>query len=82
VTFVEGFCLAIRTTNVYHENAMGVYDDGESIDSLEIEADFERRKTIGSYLAFHARKQLAFDLWWIWLAIFVSECTSRHRCLP
>lgn len=65
--------VAIRTTNVYDERAMGIYNDVENDDNSDAEATFDRRQEIGGYLAYHARKQLTFDLWWLVLAVFLSE---------
>jgi hypothetical protein len=52
---------------------MGVYDDDSVDDKPDVEAEFAKRQDIGRYLAYHARKQLAFDLWWLVLAVFISQ---------
>jgi hypothetical protein len=57
---------------------MGIYDAGDRVDSLEVETDFHERRKVGGYIAYHARKQLAFDVWWLALALFVSKCSSRY----
>lgn len=59
---------------------MGVFDDEENAD--DVEARFEKLKhhSPGSYIAYHARKQLAFDMWWLVLALWLSELFSLMRC--
>jgi hypothetical protein len=60
--------MSVRATNVYEERSLGVFndDDGASL------ADEEMEKQAGSrvvgwskYISFHARRQLAFDIWWL-----------------
>jgi hypothetical protein len=60
---------------------MGIYDENDSDDEFDVEADFDKRQEIGGYLAYHARKQLAFDLWWLVLAVFVSQYLSSAICV-
>jgi hypothetical protein len=52
---------------------MGIFDDGDSDSEGEIEAEYEKRQDIGSYIAYHARRQLAFDMWWLVLAVLVGK---------
>lgn len=55
--------ISIRRTNVYEEQSLGVYEreDEDHTDSKP------RLKYIGD----HLRKQLSFDLWFLFLAIFI-----------
>ena len=57
---VYPIALAVRSTNVYEERSLGVLED--DMDSLDEEPDANgpRARVWGSYLAWHARKQLAF----------------------
>ena len=54
-------------SNVYAEKSMGIFEDEE--DELEVEAKFQESaqakeaRTTVSYIGYHARKQLAFDMW-------------------
>ncbi|KAG8830789.1 low affinity potassium transporter [Serendipita sp. 399] len=72
--------LAVRATNVYQDKALGIYED-DSDDEDEQEANFRKDKRArplvwGSYLAWHARRQLAYDIWWLigaWLVIAIFE---------
>jgi hypothetical protein len=44
---------------VYEEQSLGIFDEEED-DEIEPEAKGPRGKVWGSYLAWHARKQLSF----------------------
>ncbi len=54
----------MRSTNVYEEKSLGVFDDSSSLDSDldEPSAEGDRVAIWGRYLAWHARKQLAFGM--------------------
>jgi hypothetical protein len=56
--------ISVRQTNVYEEKSLGIYhsshDDG---------ADDETGEK--SYLGFHLRRQLSFDLWYVFLGLFL-----------
>ncbi|KAH9006185.1 cation transport protein-domain-containing protein [Lactarius hatsudake] len=61
----------VRSTNVYEERSLGIYEDGSSVDEEGIRLSGDRMTVWGNYLATHARKQLAFDMWWLGLALFL-----------
>ncbi|KAJ8507628.1 hypothetical protein ONZ45_g10031 [Pleurotus djamor] len=64
--------MSVRTTNVYEDKSLGIYThDDEDDDEDEFEPVGSRVEIWGRYLSMHIRKQLAFDMWWIALAIFV-----------
>ncbi|KAF8537025.1 cation transport protein-domain-containing protein [Trichophaea hybrida] len=54
--------ISVRRTNVYEEKSLGLYsgDDREYDDGTGI-----------SYVGTHLRKQLSFDLWYIFLGLFI-----------
>jgi len=66
--------MTVRSTNVYEDRAIGVFDsDSDGSDSEDLskkEKEFEeqarrvpkhqRQRVWGKYIAFHARRQLAF----------------------
>lgn len=63
--------ISVRRTNVYEEKSLGVYSND----------DFEagEHTTSSSYVGFHLRKQLSFDLWYIFLGLFIiSICEGNH----
>ncbi|GAA5828114.1 hypothetical protein JCM11251_002595 [Rhodosporidiobolus azoricus] len=76
---VYPIAVSIRTTNVYEEKSMGVYDEDFDEDPDDVEARFERSHSATQYIGYHARKQLAFDLWWLALAVWLICIVERHR---
>jgi hypothetical protein len=58
--------MAVRSTNVYEDRSLGVYEEEEdSDDEEEKEQEYEKDKRSrpvvwGSYLAWHAKRQLAY----------------------
>ncbi|KAJ7125143.1 cation transport protein-domain-containing protein [Mycena epipterygia] len=77
---VYPIAMSVRSTNVYEEQSLGVFrDDEDSEDEDNFEPTGESRVTVWSrYLAMHARKQLAFDMWWLGLAVFLVCIIERH----
>lgn len=63
--------MSIRRTNVYEEQSLGVYYDPDHIDS-----------ETPSLIATHLRKQLSFDLWFIFLGLFVITIAEGRRLGP
>jgi potassium uptake Trk family protein len=71
--------ISVRRTNVYEEKSLGLYsgDDREYDDGTGI-----------SYVGTHLRKQLSFDLWYIFLGLFIIciaegghiESTAEYVC--
>jgi Trk-type K+ transport system membrane component len=70
--YISVFPIAIsmRRTNVYEEKSLGIYappgENGE--DPKE-----------PSYVGAHLRKQLSFDLWFIFLGLFIIAIVEGHR---
>ena len=62
--YISVFPIAIsmRRTNVYEEKSLGIYGTGED------EGDDENEP---SYVGAHLRRQLSFDLWYIFLGMFI-----------
>ncbi|KAJ9604823.1 low affinity potassium transporter [Cladophialophora chaetospira] len=60
--YISVFPIAIsmRRTNVYEEKSLGIYGSGSEEDENE-----------PSYVGAHLRKQLSFDLWYIFLGLFI-----------
>ena len=60
--------ISVRRTNVYEEKSLGIWgDDGEE--------DEEGR----SYVGQHLRRQLSFDLWYIFLGLFIIAIAEGGR---
>lgn len=67
--------ISIRRTNVYEEQSLGVYLDDEPEES----DDSSSGKGPGSYIAMHLRRQLSFDLWFIFLGLFIICICENSR---
>ncbi|CUS12973.1 unnamed protein product [Tuber aestivum] len=66
--------ISIRRTNVYEEHSLGIYiPPGEAT-----EAQKGNGKDEGSYIKAHIRKQLEFDLWYVFLGLFLI-CIAEGR---
>jgi len=62
--------ISVRRTNVYEEKSLGVYGGDD---------DMELEGSSTSYVGFHLRKQLSFDLWYIFLGLFIiSIAEGKH----
>lgn len=93
----------VRSTNVYEERSLGLFEEADDSDSDDGEAGAAQpgpgrgSKMLG-YLAFHARKQvrsfltttscseltrlgvqLAFDIWWLALALWLCCIIEREE---
>lgn len=70
--YISVFPIAIsmRRTNVYEEKSLGIYT------SVQEDADDEKEP---SYVGAHLRKQLSFDLWYIFLGLFIIAIAEGHR---
>ncbi|KAJ7030061.1 cation transport protein-domain-containing protein [Mycena alexandri] len=78
---VYPIAMSVRSTNVYEEQSLGVFrQDEDSDDEDNFQPTGESRMMVwSSYLAMHARKQLAFDMWWLGLAVFLVCIIERHN---
>ncbi|WVR05584.1 hypothetical protein IAU60_002603 [Kwoniella sp. DSM 27419] len=75
--------MSVRSTNVYEEQALGVYEHDASATLGEDEPQFKGRKheVFSKYLLWHMRRQLAFDIWPLAVAIFLICCFERGKLL-
>ncbi|KAG1824448.1 cation transport protein-domain-containing protein [Suillus subaureus] len=67
----------VRSTNVYEEQSLGIYDDDDSEDENAFSTAGPRMTVWSRYLAMHARRQLAFDMWWLCLALVLICIIER-----
>ncbi|KAI0187659.1 cation transport protein-domain-containing protein [Xylaria flabelliformis] len=65
--------ISIRKTNVYEEKSLGVYETAHDIDDDE-------QPSI-SYVGTHLRRQLSFDLWYVFLGFFILTITEGSRLI-
>ena len=70
--YISVFPIAIsmRRTNVYEEKSLGIYS------SMDEDTDNDKEP---SYVGAHLRKQLSFDLWYIFLGLFIIAIAEGHR---
>lgn len=67
--------MAVRTTNVYEEGSLGLYDNTNE----ESSSHEGGRAVWGRFLPEQVRRQVAFDLWWIALAVFVILIAEQGK---
>ncbi|KAI0180493.1 potassium transport protein TRK1/TRK2 [Hypoxylon sp. FL1284] len=65
--------ISIRRTNVYEEKSLGVY--GTTPD------DDDNSQSSMSYVGTHLRRQLSFDLWYIFIGYFILTITEGPRLM-
>lgn len=70
--YISVFPIAIsmRRTNVYEEKSLGIYAGREEEEEDEKDP---------SYVGAHLRKQLGFDLWYIFLGLFIIAIVEGRR---
>jgi Trk-type K+ transport system membrane component len=71
--------ISVRQTNVYEEKSLGIYhhNSPNSIDRVEHEEDDDPGSR--SYLGSHLRRQLSFDLWYVFLGLFLITIIEGDR---
>ncbi|KAG9044097.1 low affinity potassium transporter [Tulasnella sp. UAMH 9824] len=72
--------LSVRSTNVYEEQSLGIFEtEAKDEEDFEPELRESRGKLWGRYLAMHARRQLSFDIWWLGLALWLVCIIERGK---
>ncbi|KAJ3572113.1 hypothetical protein NP233_g3294 [Leucocoprinus birnbaumii] len=72
--------LSVRSTNVYEEQSLGVFPQDEEDPDEKFESTGPNRISVWSrYLTMHIRRQLAFDMWWLAIAVFLICIIERHQ---
>lgn len=67
--------MTVRTTNVYEEGSLGVYDD----DMGDGSGNGQGRAVWGRFLPEQVRRQVAYDLWWIALALWIVLIAEQSK---
>ena len=62
--------ISVRRTNVYEEKSLGIW--GSSVEEAEDDKE-------PSYVGAHLRRQLSFDLWYIFLGLFIIAIAEGPR---
>jgi len=63
--------ISVRRTNVYEEKSLGIYSKGD-IDEPANGTDLE-------YVGAHLRRQLSFDLWYLFIGFFILTISEGPR---
>ena len=63
--------ISLRRTNVYEEKSLGVYAGTDEED--------DDTQTAPSYIGAHLRRQLSFDLWYVFLGLFIIAIVEGDR---
>jgi potassium uptake Trk family protein len=73
--YISVFPIAIsmRRTNVYEEKSLGIYTPGDD------ENGDEEDQTAPTYIGAHLRRQLSFDLWYVFLGLFIIAIAEGDR---
>lgn len=71
--YISVFPIAIsmRRTNVYEEKSLGIYP-------TDVDEDDENQPA-PTYIGAHLRKQLSFDLWYVFLGVFIIAIVEGGR---
>ncbi|KAM0334391.1 hypothetical protein ACHAQA_001417 [Verticillium albo-atrum] len=64
--------ISIRRTNVYEEKSLGVYNGPEDDETINDASAM-------SYVGTHLRRQLSFDLWYVFLGLFILSITEGTK---
>jgi len=64
--------ISVRRTNVYEEKALGIYSKAEEVDVNPGGTDLE-------YVGAHLRRQLSFDLWYVFIGFFILSISEGPR---
>ena len=85
--------LSVRSTNVYEERSLGLFDEGDVSDDAEPQSE-KGAQAVAKYVGWQyvpsspiiplltssARRQLAFDIWWLAFALWlVCIIEVRHE---
>jgi hypothetical protein len=73
---VYPIAMSVRATNVYEERALGVFDEEDDEEDSEFDKE-EGAHAVAKYLGWHARRQLAFDMWWVALSLWLVCIIER-----
>jgi Trk-type K+ transport system membrane component len=65
--------ISVRRTNVYEEKSLGLYGSANDIE--------DRNENGFSYVGAHLRRQLSFDLWYIFIGYFILTISEGPRLM-
>mgnify|MGYP002712079410 FL=1 len=65
--------MTMRSTNVYEDRSLFVEEPSEQSDESESQAVW------GRFIGTHIRNQLAYDLWWVMLALWIVLLCEKNK---
>ncbi|EJD08024.1 TrkH-domain-containing protein [Fomitiporia mediterranea MF3/22] len=71
--------LSVRATNVYEEKSLGIFEDQEDYHAEEPTVEQATFASYGKFIVWHTRRQLAFDMWWLGVALFLCCIVERGK---
>ncbi|KAJ3743179.1 potassium transporter [Lentinula detonsa] len=75
--------MSIRSTNVYEEQSLGVFE-AQPEEVEEEPTDFGNlgpRQRVGRYIGWHLHRQLSIDIWWLVWGVFLIAIIERDNLL-
>ncbi|OWZ79653.1 potassium ion transporter [Cryptococcus neoformans Tu401-1] len=72
---VYPIALSVRSTNVYEEKSLGLF--GSEIEEDDLSEEGSGAHAVAKYIGWHARRQLAFDIWWLAFALWLVCIIER-----
>ncbi|KAF5353410.1 hypothetical protein D9756_007889 [Leucocoprinus leucothites] len=76
--------MSIRSTNVYEERSLGVYEleqDDEHNEPQDLDKIKDTRERIMKYSAWHFRRQMSIDIWWLVWGVFFVAIVERNNLM-
>lgn len=76
--------LSIRSTNVYEERSLGVFEkppDDEDEEPEELHKIESRKERVGRYVGWHLRRQMSVDIWWLVWGLFLVIVIERGNIM-
>ncbi|KAE8540063.1 hypothetical protein D1P53_004001 [Cryptococcus gattii VGV] len=72
---VYPIALSVRSTNVYEEKSLGLF--GDEVEEDDLSEEGSGAHAVAKYIGWHARRQLAFDIWWLAFALWLVCIIER-----
>ncbi|THU84824.1 cation transporter [Dendrothele bispora CBS 962.96] len=72
--------LSIRSTNVYEERSLGIFEtppEGTDDGPADL-TEYGPRERVGRYIGWHLRRQLSIDIWWLVWGVFLVAIIERR----
>jgi hypothetical protein len=73
----------LKGTRSYEEKSLGVFEEAPADEDEEptLDENVSRGERIGKYVGWHLRRQVAFDIWWLVLGIWLILILERGKIM-